>query len=445
MRIRLALLCGALVGSFVSAQFLAAQSLVITNARIVDGKGGVIQRGSVVVRGGRIVSVAKGAAAAPGARIIDAKGMTAMPGFIEDHRHVMGGGTSDPSQWLKQEAVPRMQEFLDAGFTTVQSCGDPVEQIVELKRRLQAGEIKGPRLYTAAFTQLARPSGPRPAPGSAWIDPARVDVSRPPDRPTKPAVAIPDEETRATVRKLKDAGIDDIKAVIIVTPGGPEKHTLSVIVDEARKVGLPVITHAVTVEDTFAAVEAGTTMLAHTPHIGQLDEAGARRIAASKIPMMSTLGVFVPTFAEQNTHVRSRTGLDNVPRFRDLDPFPWNTLSSAGQGPVNARLLWEAGVTYGYGTDTNFLPKDSLAHELRPLRLVFSNRDIVKIMSVNAATVIGRDKEIGTLEPGKLADIVLLDGDPLDNIESVLKVRLVIKEGSVVADHRQPVRSSASR
>jgi imidazolonepropionase-like amidohydrolase len=434
----------AFVGSL-SAHFLAAQSLVISNARIVDGNGGVIARGSVVVRDGRIVSVSKGAATAPGARTIDAKGMTAMPGFIEDHRHVMGGGTSDPEQWLKQEAVPRMQEFLDAGFTTVQSCGDPVGQIVELKRRLKAGEIKGPRIYTAAFTQLARPSGGRPAPGGAWIDPARVDVSRPPDRPTQPAKAIPDEETRATVRKLKNAGIDDIKAAITVTPGGPEKHTLSVIVDEARKVGLPVITHAVTVEDTFAAVEAGTTILAHTPHIGQLDEAGARKIAASKIPMMSTLGVFVPTFAEQNERVRSRTGLDNIPRFRDLDPFPWNTLSSAGQGPVNARLLWEAGVIYGYGTDTSFLPKDSLAHELKPLRLVFSNRDIVKIMAVNAATVIGHANEIGTLEPGKLADIVLLDGDPLEDIESVLRVKLVIKEGNIVVDHRQQPRSTAGR
>jgi imidazolonepropionase-like amidohydrolase len=419
---------------------LAAQSLVITNAHVIVGNGGVIERGSVTVRAGRIVSVSAGTALVQGAPSIDANGMTVVPGFIDDHRHVIEAGT-DPTQWLKEQAVPRMQEFLDAGFTTVQSCGDPVQQIVELKRRLAAGDIRGPRLYTAAFTQLARPRaggapGGAPAPGRAWIDPARTDFSRPPDRPTEAALPIPDEESRADVRRLKAAGIDDIKAAIIVTPGGPEKRTLSIIVDEARKTGVPVITHAVTVEDTLAAVEAGVTMLAHTPHIGQLDAAGVRKIADSKIPMMSTLGVFVPTFAEANQRVRARTGMDNTPRFRDLDPFPWSTLSSAGQGPVNARLLWEAGVTYGYGTDTTFFPKDSLAQELRPLRLVFSNKDILKIMTYNAAAVIGHGNEIGALEPGKLADIVLLDGDPLADIESVLRVKLVIKAGNVVVDHR---------
>ena len=112
------------------------------------------------------------------------------------------------------------------------------------------------------------------------------------------------------------------------------------------------------------------------------------------------------------------------------------TLSSAGQGPVNARLLWDAGITYGHGTDTTFLPKDSLAQELRALRLVFSAQDVIKIMTRNAAAVIGRSKDIGTLEPGKLADLVVLDGDPLAHVEDLLKVKTVIKDGQVVVDKR---------
>ncbi|HUI82552.1 MAG TPA: amidohydrolase family protein [Bryobacteraceae bacterium] len=426
------------VACLMIAGSLSAQNLVINNARIIDGNGGVIQRGSIVVRDGRIVSVSQGAASDASGQKIDARGMTVMPGFIDDHRHVISDGSfpgPNPAQWMKEQSSKRMQEFLDAGFTTVQSCGDPVQQIVELQRLLRSGNIKGPRLFTAAFIQLARPSGNAPA-GPLTVDPARTDNSRPPNRPTQAAKAIPDEETRATVRQLKQAGIDDVKAVIVVTPGGPEKHTLSVAVDEAKKVGMPVITHAVSVEDMFAAVDAGTTILAHTPHIGQLDEAGARKVAASKIPMMSTLGVFTPAFAEENQRIRQRTGLDQVARFRDLDPFPWNTLSSAGQGPVNARLLWEAGVVYGYGTDTTFLPKDSLAQELRPLRLVFSNSQVVEILTRNAATVIGHGKDLGTLEAGKQADIVMLDGDPLTDINDVLKVKLVIKDGSVAVDHR---------
>jgi imidazolonepropionase-like amidohydrolase len=432
--------------AFVAERNLAAQNLVITNAHIVDGNGGVIQRGSIVIRDGRILSISDRPPNAAGGRTIDAKGMTVMPGFIDDHRHVIADSFPPPNpvQWMKDQATPRMQEFLDAGFTTVQSCGDPVEQIVDLQRRLNSGDIKGPRLFTAAFIQLSRPSGGG-APGPMTVDPARTDNARPPHRPTRAALAIPDEETRAAVRELKQAGIDDVKAVLVVTPSGPEKHTLGVAVDEAKKVGMPVITHAVTVEDMFAAVDAGVSILAHTPHIGQLDQAGASKVAASKIPMMSTLGVFVPTFAESNERVRARTGLDNIPRFRDLEPFPWDTVQSAGQGPVNARLLWEAGVVYGYGTDTTFLPKDSLAQELKPLHLMFSNKDIVQIMTRNAAAVIGHGKDLGTLEAGKQADIVMLDGDPLADIESVLRVRLVIKGGVVVVDHRARAGSAETR
>ena len=140
--------------------------------------------------------------------------------------------------------------------------------------------------------------------------------------------------------------------------------------------------------------------------------------------------------AAENQRARTRTGLDDIGRFRDLDPFPWETLSSAGQGPVNARLLWNAGITYGYGTDTTFLPKDSLAQELRALRLVFSAQDVIRILTRNAAQVIGRGKDLGTLENGKFADLVVIDGDTLTSIEDLFKVKTVIKEGQIVVDKR---------
>src|SRR5215468_1689342 len=128
------LACLLLIWDALYAQRQAAQNLVITNARIIDGNGGVIPRGFVVIRNGRIGSVSAGNANEPGARQIDVRGMTVMPGFIDDHRHVIGATfpPGDPVQWMKEEAVARMQEFLDGGFTTIQSCGDPPEQIVEL-------------------------------------------------------------------------------------------------------------------------------------------------------------------------------------------------------------------------------------------------------------------------------------------------------------------------
>jgi imidazolonepropionase-like amidohydrolase len=431
------LACLLLAFSVAYAQRQPAQSLVITNARIIDGNGGVIPRGSVVIRNGRIASVAAGAANEPGARQIDVRGMTVMPGFIDDHRHIVAADfpPGDPVKWMNDEAAARMQEFLDGGFTTVQSCGDPPAQIVELQRRLNAGTIKGPRLYTAAFVQLSRPPAGSP-PGPPRVDPARTDPSRGPNRPKTAAPAIPDEETRAAVRQLKQAGVDVVKTILSTTPGGPEERTLTIVIDEAKKAGLPVFTHAVSVEDTLAAVRAHPSVLVHTPHIGQLTQEQARMIAGAGIPMMSTLGVFVPAFSSENQRIRNRSGVDNMPRFRDLDPFPMETISSAGQGPVNARLLWEAGITYGYGTDTTFLPKDSLAQELRALHLVFSAQDIIKILTRNAAAVIGRSKDIGTLETGKLADLVVIDGDPLASVDDLLKVKTVIKDGQIVVDKR---------
>jgi imidazolonepropionase-like amidohydrolase len=417
---------------------VAAQNLVIRNARILDGKGGVVERGSIVVRDGKIASVSPGAApSVQGARVIDAQGRTVMPGFIDAHRHIIGG--ADPAQWLQQDAAARMQEFIEAGFTTVLSAGDSPDQILELRRRTQSGAIKGPRIFAAGRVALARPAGgggaargagpagPAPQGGGRRGDPARFDVSRPPMRPTVAAGAIPAEETVKSVEGVAKAGFDYIKTAITATPGGPETETLKLVVREGKKHSVPTITHAVTVIDTLAAVEAAPAVLVHTPHIGRLEEdaAAVQKIAKAGIPMTSTLAIFIPHF-----------GSDNTPLFRDRLPFPWDTISSGGQGPVNARLLWEAGISYGYGTDTSWPPKETLDDELRTLRLVFSPRDIVTILTRNAAASILKANELGTLEAGKLADIVILDGDPLTNVSSLMNVVTTIKGGTVLFEKR---------
>jgi enamidase len=426
-------------GAFAPAA--GAQNLVVTNARILDGNGGVIERGSIVVRDGTIVSVAAGTAAAGGARVIDAQGKTIMPGYIDAHRHLIQG---NGEQWLKEQAAARMQEFLDAGFTTVLSAIDDRPAILELRRRLQKNEMKGPRLFSAALIPLAQQGGGGAARGEGrgadggrgrgrgegnfpGGDPARFDTSRPPLRPTQPAGAIPREDTIREVDAAAKAGFDYIKTIITVTPGGPEKDTLKLIVDEGKKRNLPTITHAVSVIDTLAAVDAGPAVLVHTPHIGRLEEdaAAVQKIARAGIPMTSTLAIFIPHF-----------GRDNAPLFRDDLPFPWDTISSGGQGPVNARLLWNAGISYGYGTDSRWLPRESLADELRALQLMFSPKDIVTILTRNAARSVLKAGQLGTLEKGKAGDIVMLNGDPLANVTALLDVAMVIRDGQVLVDKR---------
>lgn len=410
----------ALISFLTTPRGAAAQELAIVNARIVDGKGGVIERGSVVVRGGKIASVSSGASRpVSGVQTIDAQGRTLMPGFIDAHRHIAQG---DPVEWLAKRATAQMQEFLEAGFTSV-LCAICPEQAIELRQRIESGAVKGPRLYLASLVPLARAA----VPGGGRGDPARFDNSRPPRRPTQAAGAIPPAETVKAVETIASKKYDYIKTVITTTPGGPETETLKLIVSEGKKHNLPTITHAVSVIDTLAAVDARPDVLVHTPHIGRLEEdaAAVKRIASAGIPMTSTLAVFVPHFGD-----------DNMPLFRDAMPFPWETISSAGQGPVNARLLWEGGISYGYGTDTSWAPKVSLADELRALSVVFSPRDITRILGQGAARSVMKQDEIGTLDVGRLADLVLIDGNPLTDVNDLTKVVTTIKAGRVVFDKR---------
>jgi imidazolonepropionase-like amidohydrolase len=394
-----------------------AQDLFITNGHILDGNGGVIDNGSVLIQNGRIVSVGpRPPQMSNNTQTIDAGGKTVMPGFVEGHRHVI---TGDPTTWLAERAPAQMQEFLDAGFTTVLSAIDG-QPINEAKAAIASGGMQGPRLFTGTFIPVAGadPNAPPAPPG----DPARTDPARL-GGATTAAPAVPNEVIISMIQQAKANGYDYLKSVVNTTPGGPEIDTLKLIVEEGKKVGMPSIVHAVSVKDAALVIDAGPAMLVHTPHVGRLDEnpEALRKIVGANIPMTSTLSVFVPHFDDMG-----------IALFRDAQPFPWDTLSSAGQGPVNARLLAEAGQLYGYGTDTQWPPKESLHDELRALSLVFSPRQIVEIITKNAAAATMHGDEFGTLEAGKYGDVVIIDGDPMTDTNALMNVVTTIKEGKVV-------------
>lgn len=383
-----------------AAAGVAAQDLVITNARVIVGNGQVIERGSIVVRNGLIASVSAGAATAAGAPAIDARGMTVMAGFIDGHRHIMRGNAE---QWFKEEAAVRMQEFLETGYTTLLEGGGRVPDIIELKRRIDSGQLKGPRIITSA---RADPEG----------------------------FKTPDE-ARARVQMLAKAGVEFIKASLTPEATSEEAAMLAVVTDEARKHKLDVMVHAVSPKAMVAAIKAGSTKLVHTPHNGYLKADEARMVRDAGIENLSTIGFGVPVFGVFNN--------ENRPTFRDGKPWPQGVQNGSGDGreagekAVNGRMLWDAGVTYGFGTDTGYHPKAGLAHELRAINLMFSPLDIVKLMGPNTAAFVNRSTDRGTLEPGKLADIVVLDRNPLEGYWNLLNARIVIKGGEIVVDKRQ--------
>ena len=108
----------------------------------------------------------------------------------------------------------------------------------------------------------------------------------------------------------------------------------------------------------------------------------------------------------------------------------------AGYAMVNARTIFDAGGIIGYCTDTTYDALAGLEHELKSMNVVFSMQDMVKIMGPNTAAYLGMEDQLGTLEPGKLADILLLDGDPLEGYWNWLKTKVTIKEGEIVVDKR---------
>jgi len=377
-----------------AALHLSAQDLVITNARIIVGSGAVINSGSIVVRGGKIVSASVGAANAPGVKTIDAKGMSVMPGFIDAHRHINTG----PDEKVQ------MQQLLEAGYTTILSGGGPAEGNITLRDHIEKGVINGPRII---------PTGS-----------VRLNNNTP-------------EKAREEIRKMAAMGIKFTGEIALTPKPGPspqEMETLRAIVDESKKVGVLVQVHAVSPPAMMAAVDAGVPLLVHTPHFGWLTLDEAKRVSAAGIKQLSTIGFGVPVFGVFAD--------DNKPRFRDGKPWPESILDGDGRGQeagykaVNARTSWEAGVIYGYGTDTNYDPHAGLEHELKSLNLMFSMQDIVKLLGPNTASYIQMSDQLGTLEAGKLADMVVLAGNPLEGYWNFLNAKVVVKGGVVVVDKR---------
>ena len=414
MNRRLTSSCVSLAACFVLASGVAAQDLAITNARIIVGSGQVIDSGTIVVRDGKIATVTGGSVQIPkGLQVIDAKGMSAMPGFIDGHKHLADGPTG--KAW--------MQSLLEAGYTTVLIGGGLADANLALAKKIESGEYNGPRAIPSGAVVLRQ----------------------------TPA------EARAAVQALAKMGIKHTGEIALTPEPAPpqaEIETLKAIVDEAKKVGIQVNVHAVSSPAMVAAIDAGVTRLVHLPNKDwtSYEQADAVAKAGAIVAGLIAFGApNVDTLSQGAAPVQWPK--DNTPRFRDGRPWPESiaganrdakgraTGTEGGYTIVNARRIWDADpnhTTISYSTDQNADDLVVLEHELKSFSIVFSAADLFKLMGPNSARFVGMADQIGTLETGKLADILLLDGNPMerDGIYTMLKAKVVMKEGKILVDKR---------
>ena len=317
-----------------------------------------------------------------------------MPGFIDAHRHINTG----------PDEAAEMQNQLEAGYTTILSGGGPAEGNMMLREHIESGRINGPRII---------PSGR-----------LRLEQHTP-------------ETARTEIRKMADMGIKWTGEIGLTPEPGPTAHEIEVlkaVLDEGRKTGVTIQVHAVSTPAMMAAVDAGVRRLVHLPNKDWTSVEDAERVAAAGAQILATIGFGAPVFGVFAD--------DNVPRFRDGNAWPESIAGGvrlgeeAGYMPVNARTVWDAGVTLGYCTDTRYDALAGLEHELKSFNMMFSMRDMVRIMGPNTASYIQMADDLGTIEAGKIADIILLDGDPLEGYWNWLKTVVVLKDGVVVVDKR---------
>lgn len=392
-------------------------SLVIRGARVIDGTGADPLRDcTLLVEDRRITSVSPGGGARPpvGAAILDVEGRTVIPGLINCHAHLqMDAGRSplsdlaaEPAGLSLLRAARRATEMLRRGITTVRDCGAKDWQVIHLGRAITEGVMEGPRILACGRAICA-------VGGHALV------LSEP--------VADAAQAGQAARQQLA-AGAAFVK---VMATGGFGKdgerldHSeldvtrIRAVARAAHAAGRKVTVHAYGNQGIRDAIAAGVDSIEHAAFPDQ-----------STLALLGERSIFiVPTLS--NTFKVSTVG-----RAGGLPEYMVETAAAAFPTMMaNARRAWQASVPMAIGTDAGswLNAHTDIATELR-LRVEAGAPPmaVLTMATQNGARCLGIDHDVGTLEPGKLADLVVLDGDPLDDVGAVERVHAVYREGHPV-------------
>ena len=413
-------------GALLFAQLVApacaeGAATVIRAGHLIDTVAGRMTGAQViVVQDGLIAQVGPDAAVPAGARVIDLSAYTVLPGLMDAHTHLtIDQRNQDPLAELEHTAaerafgsIPNARAVLLAGFTTVRDLGSYRALVdVALRDAINRGDVIGPRMYVAgAYVTIAG--------GAGAVTGFAPDVTLPWD--LRFGAADSPSEVRERVRTLASQRVDVIKmfatgAVLThnSNPAGREAtlEELTAGADEARNFGLKLAVHAHGAEGIKAGIRAGAASIEH----GTLMDDEGRAL-------MKQHGTYlVPTL-----EVRECVGSNYPPEF----------VSKAQQimtaQLANFRKAVNAGVKIGFGTDIGVCRFGTNAREFS---LMVEN-GMTPMQAIQAATtadadLLGVAQKLGSISPGKLADIIAVRGDPLANVQLLEDVRFVMKDGRI--------------
>ena len=417
--------CAALLG--LAATWAGANPIAITNVRIIDGNGGApIEHGTIVADGQRIVAIGSSADvhAPPGSRRIDGKGGTVIPGLADMHVHLLGGIDGVGLDILGYQKY--LNALLYAGVTTVMDTGNVEPFVIQLRSAVRSGLVLGPRIYCVG-------------PILDGADPVWPALSM--------AIASKDQVPRI-VESLAGEKVDFIKLYVGLSDqlihsisAEAKKHNVRTIIDQWRRNGSADI------------AQEGIAGFAHFP---------SRRISDETIAAIKAHNVFlISTLAVQESSLGRRFAdlsfLDN-PLIADTTPkraldalrkqyagLSAEQLAAKNDYTMHVDLkgaesnvprLRDAGILFATGTDAVY-PGDFQGEGLhRELELLVESGltplQAITAATKNAAAIVNAADEWGTLETGKLANLVIVDGSPDKRIGDTRRIVVVIKEGAVI-------------
>lgn len=418
------------------------KALVLKASRLFDAKTGkLVSPAQLLVVDGKISAVGPSATGPLGTEVVDLGDATLLPGFMDAHTHITGEPGDDwrqdvlddlqrtvPEQTL--DALPLARATLMAGFTTVRNLGASDFVDVGLRNGIRRGLTVGPRILTAT-TGLGSTGGHCDAGNSFRKGVLAEESSR--------GVANSPEAFRAKVRENLKYGADLIKVCATggvlsrnEDVGSPQltQAELDAIVDEAHARGRKVAAHAHGAEGVKRAVRAGVDSIEHGSFLD--DEA---------LALMKKQGTYyVPTaLALKGVMERADKGLLPPENVRKAQ-----TASTKHRESIRKAIA--TGVKVAFGTDAGVFSHGRNAEEFGLLvDAGMKPADALRAATAVNAELLGVQESLGTLEPGKLADVVAVPGDPLQDIRHTQQVFFVMKEGVVYRNDRAPVASPAAR